>query len=47
MTHIKDAGIDVTCIGEVLETGRGIEAVSKAGQVEWPSFEVDEIVRLF
>jgi HAD superfamily hydrolase (TIGR01509 family) len=47
MTHIKDAGIDVTCIGKVLETGRGIEAVSKAGQVEWPSFEVDEIVRLF
>ena len=47
MTQIKDACIDVTCIGEVLETGRGIEAVSKAGQVEWPSFEVDEITRLF
>ncbi len=47
LTRINDVGIGVTCIGEVLEAGRGIEAVSKAGQVEWPSFEVDEITRLF
>ena len=47
LTRINDAGIGVICIGEVLEAGRGIEAVSKAGQVEWPSFEVDEITRLF
>jgi hypothetical protein len=30
-----------------METGRGVEAVSKAGPAAWPSFEVDEITRLY
>ncbi len=47
MDGIRDAGIDIARIGEVLESGRGIEAVSKKGPVQWPSFEVDEITRLF
>jgi len=47
MDSIRDAGIDVACIGEVMEAGRGVEAVSKAGVSAWPSFEVDEITRLY
>ena len=47
MNRITAAGIDVTCIGEVLNVGRGIEALNEAGPIEWPSFEVDEIARLF
>jgi hydrogenase maturation factor len=47
MDNIKDAGIDIACIGEVMEAGRGVEAVSKAGPVSWPIFEVDEITRLY
>ncbi len=44
---IRRAGIDVTCIGEVLEEGQGIAAVKKAQPTAWPQFEVDEITRLF
>lgn len=44
---IRSAGIDISRIGEVLAAGRGVEAVSEAGPVQWPSFEVDEITRLF
>ncbi|MFC1515724.1 HAD-IA family hydrolase [Thermodesulfobacteriota bacterium] len=47
MASISDAGIDVACIGEVLEAGRGIEATSQGRPAEWPRFEVDEISRLF
>jgi len=47
MKSIRDAGIDIACIGEVMEAGRGVEAVSKAGPAAWPSFEVDEITRLY
>lgn len=47
MADIRDAGIDVACIGEVLEEGQGIEAMKEDRRVEWPSFEVDEITRLF
>jgi len=47
MDNIRDAGINITRIGEVMEPGRGIEAVSKGGPVAWPSFEVDEITRLY
>jgi HAD superfamily hydrolase (TIGR01549 family) len=47
MANIKKANIDVTCIGEVLGSGRGVEALNQAGSAEWPSFEVDEITRLF
>jgi hydrogenase expression/formation protein HypE len=47
MAAIRKAGIDVTCIGEVLEKGQGITAVKKAQPTPWPRFEVDEITRLF
>jgi hydrogenase maturation factor len=47
INSIQNAGIDITHIGEVMEAGRGIEAVSRAGPAVWPSFEVDEITRLY
>ena len=47
MTDIGAAGIDVVCIGEVIETGRGVEAVDQGSPAKWPRFEVDEISRLF
>jgi len=47
MTRIQNVGIRVTCIGEVLEAGRGIEAVKDDGPAKWPIFEVDELARLF
>jgi hydrogenase expression/formation protein HypE len=47
MDKIRTAGVDVTCIGDVLEAGRGVEAVKKDTIVEWPHFEVDEITQLF
>jgi len=47
ITRIRNAGINVNCIGEVLEKGQGIDAVKKTKKVDWPTFEVDEITRLF
>jgi hydrogenase maturation factor len=47
MSAIRGAGIDVTCIGEVLEEGQGIAALKKAQPTPWPQFEVDEITQLF
>jgi hydrogenase expression/formation protein HypE len=47
MDSIQNAGIDIARIGEVMAAGRGVEAVSKAGPANWPSFEVDEITRLY
>jgi hydrogenase maturation factor/beta-phosphoglucomutase-like phosphatase (HAD superfamily) len=47
ISAIHEAGIDVTCIGEVLDDGPGITAVKNSQPVEWPQFEVDEITRLF
>ncbi len=47
LAAIRKAGIDVTCIGEVLEPGEGIEAMEGSQSVEWPAFEVDELARLF
>jgi hydrogenase expression/formation protein HypE len=47
ITDIETAGIDVVCIGEVLETGRGIEAVDQGSPAKWPRFDADEISRLF
>ena len=47
LDSIRDAGIDIARIGEVMEAGRGVEAMSKAGPAAWPSFEVDEITRLY
>ncbi|MCP4367240.1 MAG: HAD-IA family hydrolase [Deltaproteobacteria bacterium] len=47
MVQIRKANIFVTCIGEVMGKGRGVEALSKDTHVKWPYFEVDEIARLF
>jgi hypothetical protein len=47
MLRIAEAGVDVTCIGEVLAAGRGIEAMEKGRPADWPRFKVDEISRLF
>jgi hydrogenase maturation factor/phosphoglycolate phosphatase-like HAD superfamily hydrolase len=47
VSAIQKAGIDVTCIGEVLEEAPGIKAVKQAKPAPWPQFEVDEITRLF
>jgi HAD superfamily hydrolase (TIGR01509 family) len=46
---IRDAGINVVCIGEVLERGSGLEALSDENgvPVAWPHFEADEIARVF
>jgi hypothetical protein len=47
MEKIREAGIQVTCIGEVLKPGQGISATQAGEPAKWPSFEVDEITRLF
>ena len=41
------AGINVACIGEVLEPGRGVLAFKDGKSADWPSFETDEITRLY
>jgi len=45
--RIRKAGIDVACIGQVLEAGQGIQAVQDDQSVPWPRFEVDELARLY
>jgi hydrogenase expression/formation protein HypE len=47
MAAIRMEGIDVTCIGEVAEEGRGIIAEKNKRPASWPKFETDEITRLF
>jgi hydrogenase maturation factor len=47
MSKIGKAGIDITCIGEVLAPGRGITAKKNHQPAPWPQFETDEITRLF
>jgi len=44
---IREAGVAVTPIGEVLDPGKGVSAVKSGEPVPWPTFEVDEITRLF
>jgi len=44
---IRGAGIEVTPIGEVIETGSGVEATKNGGPAQWPSFKADEITRLY
>ena len=44
---IRQSGVEVACIGEVLDAGQGICAMTKGRPAEWPQFEVDEITRLF
>ena len=40
---INKAGIDVTCIGEVLQPGQGIIAGRDNQPLSWPQFETDEL----
>jgi len=47
MEKIGKCGIEISCIGEVLNVGHGIEALKKGRSIDWPRFEVDEITRLF
>jgi hydrogenase maturation factor/phosphoglycolate phosphatase-like HAD superfamily hydrolase len=47
MADIGDAGIDIACIGEVIGKGQGVNGYKGSRQVNWPSFEVDEITKLF
>jgi hydrogenase maturation factor/phosphoglycolate phosphatase-like HAD superfamily hydrolase len=47
MKAIRKGGIDVTCIGEVLEKGQGITSAQGPQAAAWPKFEADEITRLF
>jgi hydrogenase expression/formation protein HypE len=45
---IRQAGVEATIVGEVLEPGTGVEAVDDSGrESSWPTFETDEITRLF
>jgi HAD superfamily hydrolase (TIGR01509 family) len=42
------AGVEAVCLGEVLQSGMGVEAVDANGNTApWPQFEADEITRLF
>jgi len=47
IAEIRSAGIDATCIGEVLSKGEGILAMDDLKPVVWPTFKVDELARLF
>jgi len=47
MADVRDAGIEISCIGEVMEAGQGINPYKKNRPVNWPVFEVDEITKLF
>ena len=47
MHRIQTEKIEVSCIGEVVEKGRGIEAHKDGRKKKWPEFEVDELARLF
>jgi HAD superfamily hydrolase (TIGR01509 family) len=44
---IQQAHIEVTCIGEVQEPGKGVVVVTADPEKRWPVFEVDEISKLF
>ncbi len=43
---IRDVGIEVTAIGEVLDGGAGVEATRNGNPSAWPLFTTDEITRL-
>jgi hypothetical protein len=47
MAAIEKAGIDITQIGEVLDSPVGVSAKTAEGPAVWPTFAVDEIARLF
>jgi len=45
--RLTAAEIEVACIGEVAEKGCGIDALDENRPTIWPTFEVDELARLF
>ncbi len=45
--EIEAEGIEVAVVGEVLEPGKGIDARRNGRPEKWPSFEADELTRLF
>jgi hydrogenase expression/formation protein HypE len=47
MADIRQTGIEVACIGRVLEEGQGVVALKAGRQEAWPRFEVDELTHLF
>ncbi|CAN2047924.1 hydrogenase expression/formation protein HypE [Candidatus Magnetomoraceae bacterium gMMP-13] len=47
INNLHNANIKAACIGEVVNKGREVKAMKEGRQVEWPSFEVDEITKLF
>ncbi|MGD9174591.1 MAG: AIR synthase related protein [Desulfobacterales bacterium] len=47
MQRIDAAGVKITCVGEVAGKGQEIHAYKDKKRVPWPSFEVDEITKLF
>jgi hydrogenase maturation factor/beta-phosphoglucomutase-like phosphatase (HAD superfamily) len=47
MQRIDAAGVEITSIGEVSDKGQEIQAYKGKKQVSWPTFEVDEITKLF
>ena len=44
---VRAAGIEIVCIGDVMDSGQGVIALKGEAQVPWPTFEVDEITKLF
>jgi HAD superfamily hydrolase (TIGR01509 family) len=44
---LEAAGIEAALIGEALCPGRGVEAREKGAPAPWPTFEADELTRLF
>lgn len=47
MQRLAAAEIEITCIGDVMARGQGINAYKGKKRVPWPSFEADEITKLF
>lgn len=47
MQSLGAAEIEITCIGDVMARGQGINAYKGKKLVPWPSFEADEITKLF
>jgi hydrogenase maturation factor len=47
IANVRDAGIEIAHIGEIMDRGQGVNAYKKNRQVIWPAFEVDEITKLF
>jgi hydrogenase maturation factor/beta-phosphoglucomutase-like phosphatase (HAD superfamily) len=44
---VRSRGIAAAAVGEVMESGRGIEAMQRGRPVPWPTFDADELTRLY